>query len=377
VAGRATTARLVPGFNLVGFLGAEFGLGDAARSAMSAVAAAGVPLATRSITQWTQARQDASFRQAGHDDLPHRVNLLAIMANETSIMARDPSTRWMLENRYNVGLWFWEVDRFNAASLDSFGLVDEIWVATEYMREIFERAGDRPVRKYTMPVEAVTEDTHLTRSDLGLPDGFLFGFAFDFLSVIERKNPMGLIEAYRMAFGPDDGARLVLKSVNADRRRADAARLRHAIADRDDILLLDGFLTETEMRALFQHLDGYVSLHRAEGFGATMATAMANATPTVATGYSGNLDFMTAETSYLVPYHLVEVGPHADPYPPDAVWAEPDLEVAAGLMRHVFDDGAEAADRAANGRKLLLETHSVDRAATFFAEQFDRIYFDD
>ena len=63
--------------------------------------------------------------------------------------------------------------------------------------------------------------------------------------------------------------------------------------------------------------DCYVSLHRSEGFGLTMAEAMYFGRPVIATGYSGNLDFMTEENSYLVPHTLVEIGPDANPYPPD------------------------------------------------------------
>jgi glycosyltransferase involved in cell wall biosynthesis len=375
--GEPMAPELLPGFNLVGFLAAEFGLGDMARAALAGIAAAGVPVATRSISDWTQARQQASFRPSGEGNLPYRVNLLAVMANETVIMSRDPATRWMLNDRYNVGLWFWEVDRFDPASAEGFRLVDEIWVATDYMREIFEKASDRPVRKYTLPVDGYDDRTHLTRDDLGLPDGYLFGFIFDFLSVFERKNPIGLIDAYRAAFGPDDGAHLVIKSVGAGRRRADAARLRHAVADRDDIVLLDGFISTIEMRSLFQHFDCYASLHRSEGFGATMARSMACGKPTIATAYSGNLDFMTDDTSYLVPYDLVEVGPDAAPYPADSVWAEPDLTVAAEMMRRVFDEPTEARRRGELARERVRATHSVDRAGEFFAEQFERIYFDE
>jgi glycosyltransferase involved in cell wall biosynthesis len=369
-------SHLLPGYNLVGFLAAEFGLGDMARAILSSVSAAGVPVATRSITAWTQARQQASFRDSGDRGLPYRVNLLATMANETAIMARDPATRWMLEDRYNVGLWFWEVDRFNAASLEAFRWVDEVWVATDYMREIFEKASDRPVRKYTFPVLVIEDPTHLTRADLGLPEGFLFGFVFDFLSVVDRKNPMGLVQAYRAAFGPDDGARLVIKSTNAGRRRADAAQLYDAIDDREDIVLLDGFMSAIEMQSLFQHFDCYASLHRSEGFGATMARSMACAKPTIATAYSGNLDFMADDVCYLVPYRLVEVGPGADPYPPDATWAEPDIAAAADLMRRVYDDQDEARRRGQLARERIRTTHSVERASGFFAEQFDRIFFD-
>ena len=88
--------------------------------------------------------------------------------------------------------------------------------------------------------------------------------------------------------------------------------------------------------------DCYVSLHRAEGFGLTMAEAMAIGKPVIATGYSGNVDFMNAENSYLVDYEIGRVGPECEIYPPEGEWAEPSVEHAAELMRHVYENPQEA-----------------------------------
>ena len=89
----------------------------------------------------------------------------------------------------------------------------------------------------------------------------------------------------------------------------------------------------------------------------------------IATGFSGNLDFMDATIAHLVPYELVEVGPGAEPYPPGAIWAEPDLDAAAGLMRAVFDDRAAAADLGAAARRHVRERHGIGPAARFLAEE--------
>ena len=96
--------------------------------------------------------------------------------------------------------------------------------------------------------------------------------------------------------------------------------------------------------------DCYVSLHRAEGFGLTMAEAMAIGKPVIATGYSGNVDFMSGENSYLVDYALGRVGPDCEIYPPEGEWAEPSIEHAAELMRRVRDEPAEAAAKGGRAR---------------------------
>ena len=80
----------------------------------------------------------------------------------------------------------------------------------------------------------------------------------------------------------------------------------------------------SELNGLMAACDCYVSLHRSEGFGLTMAEAMAIGKPVIGTGYSGNVDFMNAENSYLVDYEIGRVGPECEIYPPEGEWAEPE-----------------------------------------------------
>jgi glycosyltransferase involved in cell wall biosynthesis len=118
-----------------------------------------------------------------------------------------------------------------------------------------------------------------------------------------------------------------------------------------------------DVAALLASCDAYVSLHRSEGFGFTMAEAMLLGKPTVATAYSGNLDFMTAENSFLVNYERVALEKDYPPYPKGAVWAQPAEEHAAVLMRRVFADRAEAAVVAARGRETVARVLSHEAAA--------------
>ncbi len=183
----------------------------------------------------------------------------------------------------------------------------------------------------------------------------------DYFSVTKRKNPLGLVDAYLRAFAPEDGAMLVLKSINGADRVTDLEAVRAAAGERPDILVWDEYLTPERHTALLGCCDAYVSLHRAEGLGLTMAEAMGLGKPVIATGYSGNLEFMDDDIAFLVRSTLTPIGPGVDPYPADARWAEPDLAHAAVLMRKVFDDREHGADI---GRRAADAIRSRWSAAT-------------
>jgi glycosyltransferase involved in cell wall biosynthesis len=173
---------------------------------------------------------------------------------------------------------------------------------------------------------------------------------FDYLSTIERKNPLGAIEAYRRAFGPGDGCELFLKSVNGRHRADRRAEVEAAAEGRPDIVLCDRAVSAQERDELVATCDVYLSLHRSEGFGLTLAEAMAACKPVVATAFGGNTDFMTAANSYLVGYEPRLVGDGVEHYPAGATWAEPDVAQAAIQLRAVFDDRMRAQARAERGR---------------------------
>ena len=130
------------------------------------------------------------------------------------------------------------------------------------------------------------------------------------------------------------------------------AGLVHGVSDRPDIIVRNELLPAGDRLALVAAADCYVSLHRSEGLGLTMAEAMAVGTPVIATAYSGNLDFMPEGSALLVPAAEVEVGP-GHYYPAKGHWADPDIDAAAGMMRRVEADPALRRDLAAGGRRAL------------------------
>jgi glycosyltransferase involved in cell wall biosynthesis len=84
-------------------------------------------------------------------------------------------------------------------------------------------------------------------------------------------------------------------------------------------------------------------LHRSEGFGLTVAEAMLAGLPAIATDWSGNTDFLDANTGCLVGWRPVPaVDPQATYDFRHMTWAEPSVEDAAAALVHLRADPAAA-----------------------------------
>ena len=213
------------------------------------------------------------------------------------------------------------------------------------------------------PAVVVPETTRCSRGSFGLPDDhFLFLFAFDMASGMERKNPLGLIRAFRQAFHPSEPVHLAIKVSRGAAYPADF-RILQAVAEAAGVTLIDQVMPRADVCDLLASCDSYASLHRSEGFGFTMAEAMLLGKPTIATGYSGNLDFMTPDNSYLVQYDRVPLDRDYPPYPAGCIWASPCESHAAGRMRHVYENRDEAAAVAARGRETVATFLAPEAAA--------------
>ena len=351
------------GINVVGYHAAELGVGEAARRMALAIDHVGLPSHLVGVAA-AGARHQQSLSYAPGHRLRFRDTLYCINADETVRVTNslEHADRQRPDAR-RFGLWFWELGEFPTQWSDAFELFEEVWVSSEFTRAGLVAVSPVPVRVVPLPVTAPSRPTPYTREVLGLPHAFLFSTAMDFHSVAKRKNPFDVVAAYTAAFGPDDGAHLLVKSINGSSQVAEMERLRAMTDPRADITVVDAHWSHHQMQALIELGDCFVSLHRSEGFGLNLASAMAANRPVIATGYSGNMDFMSDDTAFIVPYELVEVGADAAPYSPTAVWAQPDVAAAAGMMRAVFDNPVAAAVVAGRGREHVLAVQSVERAA--------------
>lgn len=239
-----------------------------------------------------------------------------------------------------VGYWWWELERIpdNWHALAS--KMDELWCSSRFVYECFARSQPGKIVRYIpMTIEAPVSSGK-SLADFGLlTNAFTVLCVFDFKSFARRKNPEGMLQAFRLAFGDRRDVQLVMKVSGTDVRGTEFDALLTGARAYPNVRFIDTVLSEGDLASLVQGADVVLSLHRSEGFGLVPAEAMLLGTAVVATGWSGVLDFLSPATAGLVGYRLVPVlpGEYLDP-PAGCRWAEPDVAEAAEWLRKLESD---------------------------------------
>ncbi len=369
-----------PGVGLVGPIRKSSGLGRAARLSLAALTVAeAVTPAALAFDLENPAPGGTAVEHATLDS-PREITLFHLNA-EAVPLAFAYGPRELLAGSYRIGFFFWELNEIPTCQTLGLELVDEVWVASEYNRAIYAKATDKPVIRVGMAAPTLPDVAPARRDAYGLEDGhFVFLAVFDSLSFIARKNPLGLVEAFARAFpSGDEPVQLVLKTQNrglvSDGWQVRTwTRIDRLVAADPRIVVIDETLAFAELLALTRSCDAYVSLHRAEGWGFGIVEAMQLGLPVICTGYSGNADFCTPDTTFLVDHTLIPVA--ADEYiyvPHGSVWADPSIVSAAAHMRHVVGNRADALRKADAARAFVASEMSLAAVGKRYAERLAAI----
>ncbi len=354
------------GVNIVGYHSITAGLGERTRLITDALRAVGVRVAAYDLPV------DSERETARLDPPAERFDTTVVVTPAFEVGKAAAAFPELFSGRRLVaGYWFWELDSVPASHAAGIDLVDEIWAPTRFVRDAYRTATLRPVRHVPLPIPEPTV-APLGRSELGIPaDACVFLVSFSHLSVMERKNPIEAIAAFTTAFPRHEpGAeryRLIVKTLNGDRKPSDAHRLWQAAAVDDRIEIRDGRVEHAELMALVAASDVFVSLHRSEGLGLQIADAMWLGTPVIATDYSGSRDLLEHGLAELIPWHPTPVTNGDGAYPDSAFWAQPDLRAAAMSMRRLASDPERRERLATAARRRMLAQPDAAKAGRSLA----------
>ncbi len=333
---------------VIGFFHSISGIGESARLCAQQLAADGYRVKCTSVEKFFRKANELEWQWP---DYIHSTEINCRIYHLNPPMLPPVIMQMGITNfkkTYNIGYWAWELEAIPAEWIRAIRYMNAIITPSRFTTDVIQGYADYPVLTATHPVTLAAATAGM-RARLDIPEqAFLVSNIFSFGSALERKNPMGLITAFKQAFADIGNAYLVLKA-NAGANSPEKQALLQAIAGHPNIRLVDQHWSRADVLGLIQCSNLYASLHRSEGFGLTIAEAMLLNTPTLVTAWSGNMDFCTAENSFLVAYQPIKVNSSHPEFREfeNATWADADIQHTTQLFTEIYQY-----------RHLLLEKKS-------------------
>lgn len=347
------------GVNVVGPFESITNYGEIARTLVETLTGNGVAVSTNS---YHSAGRDDAIMWTHNDrgNYPFDTTLFVLSPEDLANFVIDNGAA-AFEGRYMIGVWSWDLEKPSEIIGTAARMVHEVWVPSMFTANTIAQVTDRPVKRVLIPV---LTDRPVTR-ELSDDPSFCFLASIDYASGFERQNPLGIVEAFRTAFRPREGPRLVIQTTHSSQYRVEHARLVDALCNRPDIVLIENS-GDSPARFLEGRVAGrscFVSLHRSEGTGLLLARAMALGIPTIVTGYSFSAELQGGNDSFQVPFEIKPIPDNEYRCMPGGQWAEPDIDKAAKAMRLVVEQPKFAMAKAGRAKKRQLRQFSPGQAA--------------
>lgn len=349
------------GINLLGDISAETGLGQSMRILASIMQYGNIPFCVKQINlHGCLEHNDNTWEHKKVEKAQYSINVINLIP-ETWPADYNAMDRELLDYRYNIAYWPWELEEFPDRWVSCIETVDEIWTPSEFTSKSIRKKTDKPVVTVPHIVDMDEEEDYYDRGYFGLPERkFLFLTMYDFISISERKNPQAVIRAYMKAFPREnEDVGMVIKVNHAEEKKLQ--RLKDQLHNYKNIYFITENMTRKEVDSLINAADVLVSLHRSEGFGLPVAEAMALGKPVISTNWSATREFMDETCACPVDYKLVELKKSIGPYEKGNYWADADVEHAAGYMRRLWEDEEYRESIGENARIYLKEHLSYEK----------------
>lgn len=322
------------GINVFGYFKARMGLGQGARSILSALIRSDIPYSVINFKVGNSASHKEKYIETlKPGKIIYSINLFLVNIGQMDFLYQlYQKSSW--DFRYNIGYWLWEMTTLPEDWRHHIEFIDEIWVPTKFIRDMFAKETHKPIHIIPYVIEP-TIDVNINGKDFGFADNrFVYLVMFDSLSTIERKNPIDAITAYMDAFQENEDTLLIIKINNC--LDEDIETINKIIRNRTDIHLIKEEFDVITTHSLINLSNVFISLHRSEGFGMVIAESMYFGKLVIATNWSGNTDFMNRSNAFPIDYELVELDKDANMYKKGNTWAQPDIKQATKVILDVY-----------------------------------------
>lgn len=357
--------------NYHGFFDGNFGIAEATRLNATAMENAGIKVNRISYSSDTLEKSKSS---TAADAL---INIFHINSNVThEFFSKNQDIN--LAGHYNIVYWAWEFPEVSAKTVEFLNIFDELWVPSDFCVNIFTKYTGIPVMRFSHPIQKMAPSDEFKFEEYNIkPGSTVYITIFDSLSTTIRKNPEATIEAFINVFKDDPESVLIIKTHNLDRSK-DAQKVLEKYAGISNIIMINEHFSKEKLHSLIQKSDVLISLHGSEGFGLTMAEAMSYGKIVVGTGYSGNLDFMNVNNSFLVQYSFIKTSNTKGLIAEGLTLAKPDLQDAIQKLLYIKNNFKSLNSVKQNAETQIRDNFSLESIGNLlklrlsFIDQMDK-----
>ena len=347
--------------NYHGFFDGNFGIAEATRLNAIAMESAGIQVNRINYSSDTLEK----IKSETEPEFQSYINIFHINSNVThEFFSKNQDIN--LAGHYNIVYWAWEFPEVSDKTVDFLNIFDELWVPSDFCVNIFTKYTGIPVMRFSHPIQkmATSEEFDFNTYQIK-PNSKVYVTIFDSLSTTIRKNPEATIESFIKVFNNDPESVLIVKTHNLERSK-DAQKALEKYNNIPNIIIINEHFSKEKLHSLIQKSDVLISLHGSEGFGLTMAEAMSYGKVVVGTGYSGNLDFMNVNNSFLIQYDFIKTSNTKGLIAEGLTLARPNIEDAVEKLKYIKGNFNALSNIKNNAEAQIRENFSIESIGNLF-----------
>ncbi|WP_426476190.1 glycosyltransferase [Chryseobacterium sp. CBSDS_008] len=348
--------------NYHGFFDGNFGISEATRLNALALEVIGIKVNRINYSSETFERIDTGSEASSTINIFH-ININFI----NNFFSKNQDLN--LKDHYNIIYWAWEFPEVSDKVVEILNVFDELWVPSDFCVNIFTKYTGIPVIRFSHPIQKMADSKDFDLNQYTISqDSKIYLTIFDSLSTTIRKNPEATLEAFTTVFKEDKNSVLIVKTHNLERSK-DAQKALEAYSTIPNVIIINEHFSKEKLHSLIQQADVLISLHGSEGFGLTMAEAMAYGKIVVGTGYSGNLDFMNVNNSFLIQYDFIKTSNTKGLIDEGLTLARPSLKDAVEKLRYIKNNFESLTVMRENAKSQIAENFSLQSIGELFRKR--------